>query len=119
MSKYHSKKTIIDGIVFDSKAEAYRYMELKRLEKAGAIQDLRLQVPFELIPTQRATDTIDSRGRKHRGRVIERACVYKADFVYIENGRMVVEDVKGCKTPEYMIKRKLMLWVKGIRIREV
>jgi hypothetical protein len=51
--------------------------------------------------------------------VIERACVYKADFVYIENGRMVVEDVKGCKTPEYKLKRKLMLWVKGIRIREV
>lgn len=110
---------MVDGIVFDSKVEAYRYMELKRLEKAGVIHDLRLQVPFELIPTQREADTTDTRGRKHRGRVIERACVYKADFVYYEGDRMVVEDVKGCKTPEYKIKRKLMLWVKGIRIKEV
>ncbi len=103
MSKYHSQKCEIDGIKFDSKAESRRYKELKMLEKCGAIKNLQLQVPFELIPKQNK----------------ERAVTYKADFVYIQNGERIVEDVKGKRTAEYIIKRKLMLFRYGIRIKEV
>lgn len=111
MSKYNSKKTVLDGQIFDSKKEANRYKELRLLEKAGEIKDLRTQVKFKLIPAQRDEAT---------GKVIERECSYKADFVYYEeDGETVVEDVKGYRTKEYIIKRKLMLYQYGIRIREV
>ncbi len=105
--KYNSKKCNFDGIVFDSKKEANRYLELKLLQKAGKIQNLRLQVPFELIPAQ-----------KVNGKVVERSCKYVCDFMYEENGKTVVEDTKGFKTNEYIIKRKLMLSVYGIKIKE-
>lgn len=110
MSKYKNKKTEVDGILFDSKKEAERYKQLHFLELAGFIEELRLQVPFELIPKQ-----------ERDGKVIERACVYKADFVYLDNatGDVVVEDVKGKRTPEYIIKRKLMLYRYNIRVREL
>jgi len=98
MNKFRAKKT--NG--YDSKAEAKRAAELKLLQRAGKISDLQEQVPFELIPKQAG----------------ERAVIYKADFAYWENGSFVVEDVKGMKTREYVIKRKLMLHVHGIRIRE-
>lgn len=78
------------------------------LERAGAIQNLQRQVKYQLIPSQRIA-----------GKVVERACSYVADFVYDRDGETVVEDTKGVKTPEYIIKRKLMLWVHGIRIREI
>lgn len=110
MSKYNSKKTVIDGQTFDSKKEANRYKELLLLEKAGEIKDLRTQVKYVLIPPQRSKET---------GKVVERECSYKADFVYTEGGETVVEDVKGYRTKEYIIKRKLMLHVYGIRIREI
>ena len=106
MSKYKNQKTVIDGIKFDSKKEGARYGELQLLSRAGAIQDLRLQVPFELIPKQAG----------------ERAVKYVADFTYTENGKMIVEDTKSDITranSTYILKRKLMLWVHGIRIREV
>ena len=107
MSKYHAvKKYTADG-VFDSVREYRRWCELKLLERAGKITDLRRQVPFKLIPAQTAG-----------GKVVERAVTYVADFVYEEAGMRVVEDSKGAKTPDYIIKRKLMLWVYGIRIRE-
>lgn len=106
--KYHSKKTEVDGIKFDSKKEAERYYELRLLEIAGAISDLKTQVKFELIPSQ-----------KLNGKVIERPCTYVADFVYSENGKTVVEDTKGFRTKDYIIKRKLMLWVHGVRINEI
>lgn len=109
-TKYNNKKITVNGQVFDSKKEANRYKELLLLEKAGAIKDLRMQVKFTLIPAQRDEAT---------GKVIERECSYKADFVYEEDGKTVVEDVKGFRTKEYIIKRKLMLWRYGIRIREV
>lgn len=109
-TKYNNKKITVDGQIFDSKKEAKRYKELRLLEKAGAIKDLRTQVKFKLIPAQRDEAT---------GKVIERECSYKADFVYEEDGKTVVEDVKGFRTKEYVIKRKLMLWRYGIRIREV
>ena len=108
MSKYGNRKVIHDGIEFDSVKEAHRYCELKLMQRAGVISDLQLQVPFELIPTQR----ID-------GKLAEKAVNYVADFVYQQNGVQVVEDTKGVRTKEYIIKRKLMLWVHGIRIREV
>lgn len=118
-NKYGSKKVEVDGIVFDSKKEAKRYQELSLLEKAGAIQDLQRQVKYVLIPSQREPDTIGARGGIHKGKTIEKECAYYADFVYQENGETVVEDTKGMRTTEYIIKRKLMLYVHGIRIKEV
>lgn len=109
MSKYNSKKTVVDGQQFDSKKEARRYQELLLLEKAGEIKNLSRQVKFVLIPSQ----------RDENGKVVERECSYKADFTYEEGIKTVVEDVKGFRTKEYIIKRKLMLWQYGIRIREV
>lgn len=108
MNKYHAKKVTANGIVFDSKKEAKRYQELLLLERAGQINHLERQVKFELVPSQ-----------KINGKVVERAVTYKADFTYYENGNYVVEDTKGIKTKDYIIKRKLMLSVFGIQIKEV
>lgn len=108
MSKYHNKKTVVDGIVFDSKKEANRYRELKLLEKAGEISDLRLQVKFELVPAI-----------YEYGVCVQRAVTYIADFVYRENGETIVEDVKGMKTEVYKLKKKLMRWRYGIEVKEV
>ena len=119
MAKYHNKKIEIDGKIFDSRKEAKRYKELKLLEWAGEIKDLQTQVKFILIPTQREADTIGKRGGVHKGKVIEKECAYIADFVYMENGNKVVEDTKGFKTKDYIIKRKLMLHVHNIRVKEV
>lgn len=111
MNKYHSKKiTTTDG-VFDSKREFERWNELKLLQRAGRIQNLQRQVSYNLIPAQYAMD-----GK--RKKLLEYPCNYKADFVYTENGKTVVEDCKGYRTPEYRIKRKLMLEKHGIRIKE-
>lgn len=107
-SKYGNKKVVLDGHIFDSQREANRYAELKLLERAGEISNLRLQVPFELIPAQ----------RKRNGKV-ERSCKYIADFVYYRRGIWVVEDAKGDRTDVYIIKRKLMLEKYGIEIEEV
>ena len=103
MTKYGNRKlTAPDGQKFDSVKEYHRWGCLRLLEMAGAISNLERQVKYELIPKQ----------------IGERACNYVADFTYLENGRLVVEDVKGVKTDAYKIKRKLMLWVHGIKIRE-
>ena len=112
MNKYGNKKTYIDGIRFDSKKEANRYIELKILLLSGKITGLELQKPFTLIPSQYLTIN----GKR---KCIERPLKYVADFVYHQDGKTVVEDVKGRKTPAYIIKRKLMLCVHGIRISEV
>lgn len=108
MPKYHNVKT--RG--YDSAKEAERARVLHLLEKAGKIRDLREQVRFELIPVQRENGD---------GKVVERACFYIADFVYVDaaTGETVVEDVKGVRTKEYVIKRKLLLWRYSIRIKEV
>lgn len=119
MRKYGSKKVTIDGITFDSKKEANRYCELKLLERAGKIQNLELQKTFELIPAQREPSTMTKTGKEKQGKVIEQSVKYIADFVYTENGKTVVEDTKGFKTKDYIIKRKLLLYVYGIRIREI
>jgi hypothetical protein len=119
MSKYNNHKVRRDGLTFDSKKEHKRYNELLLLEQAGEIANLRRQVKFVLIPTQREPSKIGTRGGVKKGRLIERECAYIADFVYTENGKIVVEDTKGVRTKDYIIKRKLMLRVYGIRIREV
>ena len=118
-NKYHSTKTWAYGLQFDSKKEARRYQELKLLEASGKIENLKVQVKFTLLPAQREPDTVGPKGGKIRGKVIEREVAYIADFVYVEDGKMIVEDTKGMKTPEYVIKRKLLLYMTGIRIREV
>ena len=117
-NKYHAQKVVYGGQTFDSKAELRRWQELVLLEHAGKISGLQRQVPFELIPPQREPDTTGPRGGIRRGAVLENAVVYVADFVYQQDGRTVVEDVKGHKTRDYILKRKLMLYVHGIRIKE-
>lgn len=109
-NKYHARKESLDGHTFDSAREARRYQELKFLMKAGEISDLELQKKYVLIPRQMGAD----------GKVAERECAYFADFVYRDKaGNCVVEDAKGVRTKEYVIKRKLMLHVHGIRITEI
>lgn len=108
-SKYGNRKLKApDGQVFDSVKEFHRWGVLRLLERAGKISDLKRQVKYVLIPAQ----------RDENGKLLERELSYVADFVYIENGKKVVEDCKGFKTEVYRLKRKLMLWVHGIRIKE-
>lgn len=103
-----------------SKKEHARASQLRLMQHAGIISDLREQVPFELIPAQYGTCGTDFKGKSVRV-LLERSCRYIADFVYTDNatGRTVVEDTKGVRTKEYIIKRKLMLAVHGIQIREI
>ena len=108
MSKYNARKTVVDGITFDSKKEAARYQELRLMVRGGLIHDLEHQVAFTLIPSQ----------QNELGRTIERPVTYVADFVYKEGSRQVVEDCKGVRTPVYVLKRKMMLYFHGIRIKE-
>ena len=110
MAKYGNRKTMTsDGILHDSRKEAVRWMELNILLRAGEITDLKRQVEFVLIPEQRIN-----------GKLVERKCSYLADFVYTDkSGKEVVEDTKGVRTKDYIIKRKLMLYTHGIRIKEV
>lgn len=120
MSKYHNKKIEKNGEIFDSHKEYRRYCGLLLLERAGAITDLRRQVKYVLIPKQREIlDEVDKKGNLKKGKVLERECSYVADFVYKEDGKTIVEDTKGVRTKDYIIKRKLMLFAYGIRIREV
>lgn len=123
-SKYHSEKVRTpEGDVFDSRKEYRRFTELSLLQKAGEIRGLQRQVPFLLVPDHREPDTTGPRGGKKPGRILERKVEYFADFVYEEHKpdgtwERVVEDCKGIRTADYIIKRKLMLHVHGIRLRE-
>lgn len=112
--KYGNKKIKLDGILFDSKKEANRYCELKLLEKAGKIAELQLQKEFVLIPNQ-----YQGEGKKRK--LVERAVKYMADFYYFDfdTGKYVCEDVKGYHTKEYILKRKMLLYMCGIRIIEI
>ena len=124
-SKYHSIKTkTFDGIEFDSRKEARRWTELKLLERAGEIKDLQRQVKYILIPAQYETiERYSKKGERLKDgtKLIERECSYVADFVYtdLRTGKKVVEDTKGVKTKDYIIKRKLMLFVYKIKIKEI
>lgn len=119
-NKYQAQKCEFNGEKFDSKRELCRWLELRLLERSGEISDLRRQVKFELIPTLREPDTFGKRGGVIKGKVIEHGVSYVADFVYRDKqGNTVVEDTKGVCTKEYVIKRKLMLYFHGIRIKEI
>ena len=124
-SKYYNVRTrALDGTVFDSYKEARRWDELLLLQKAGKITELRRQVEYELIPAQYETyERYGKKGQRLKDgvRLLEHKCVYRADFVYTdaETGENIVEDTKGVRTPDYIIKRKLMLAVHSIRIKEV
>lgn len=110
-NKYKNRKITNKYGTFDSKKEYERFLILQDMEKRGEITDLKRQVPFELIPSQRI-----------QGKVVERAVTYKADYTYYKGNEYIVEDVKSAMTkklPEYILKRKMMLYLKGIRIREV
>lgn len=111
-NKFGARKKEVDGITFDSTKEARRYQALKLLEQTGQIRDLRTQVEYLLIPKQ-----------KKPGGGLERPASYSADFVYFDrSGALIVEDVKSDPTrkkPDYVIRRKLMLMVHGIEIREI
>lgn len=101
MNKYGNRRTEVDGITFASKREADRYGELKLLEKAGEIRELELQPRFALMVNANKIGT------------------YIGDFAYCEYGKLVIEDAKGVRTQVYEIKKKLMLALHGIAIREV
>jgi hypothetical protein len=106
MNKYRNVKTTVDGIKFDSQAEANRYCELKLLERAGRIKDLKLQPKFPILPGY------DKNGKKIR------PIYYIGDFAYIENGNKVVEDVKGMETKEFKLKKKMFEYqYKDIELR--
>jgi hypothetical protein len=122
-TKYNATKITADGHTFDSKHEYQRYCELKLLERGGVISDLQMQVKFVLIPSQYEPDTVkilkSGKEKVVKGKLIERECSYIADFVYQYNGNTVVEDSKGFRTKEYIIKRKLLRYKYGIAIQEV
>lgn len=108
--KYNAKKVKTPYGIFDSQKEYRRYLQLKGMQDMGIISDLELQPSFLLIDKQ----------YDHLGKLLERAVRYVADFSYHDNeGHYVVEDAKGYRTPEYIIKRKLMLDRHGIRVKEV
>ena len=100
--KYHNIKTVIDGIKFDSKKEAKRYQELVIMQKAGLIRDLKCQQPYAIT-----VNTFP-------------ICKYIVDFIYYDNNaaELIIEDVKGFKTPVYKIKKKLMKACHNIEILE-
>ena len=123
-SKYNARKVWIDGIKFDSQREGEYYLLYKEMEAKGEISDLRLQVPYTLLPkiTEEYEEikhlkTKDKMVRKER--VIQNATTYKADFVFTKDGEEMVVDVKGRRTKEYELKKKMMFALLGIRITEV
>lgn len=126
--KYNNKKTIVNGISFDSQKEARRYQELVMLVQTGQIKNLERQVKYILIPAQ--YETVERYGKKGQKlkdgqKLLEREVAYVADFVYEENGETIVEDIKGYRDPssagfaKFIIKRKMMLYFHNIRIKEI
>ena len=106
-NKYHNKKVEYDGIKFDSVKEKNRYIGLKQLERLGVIQNLQRQVKYELQPSF-----------KLNGKTI-RSITYIADFVYIQDGVEIIEDVKGMRTKEYLLKKKLFEYKYQKEIKEI
>lgn len=106
-NKYHNKKVIYDGIEFDSEKEKNRYIGLKQLERLGVIQNLQRQVKYELQPSF-----------KLNGKTI-RSITYIADFVYIQDGAEIIEDVKGMRTKEYLLKKKMFEYKYQKEIKEI
>lgn len=116
-SKYRNKIKEVDGIAFDSTKEANCYKELKRCKTEGEIKDFEMQKRYELIPAQYATVPVNGRLKRQ---CVERAITYLADFVvYFHDGEITVLDCKGHKTEAYRIKKKLLMMVHKLRIKEV
>lgn len=119
-NKYHAKSVVIDGIKFPSGKEGERFLYLRELEKRGEITNLRRQVRFELLPAA-YKDVV--KHLKTKDKVVRRLFLnpvsYVADFVYEKDGQTVVEDTKGYKTKEYIIKKKMMYALNGIEIQEI
>jgi len=124
-NKYHACKLETPDGTFDSKKEYAFYLALKNRQKNGEISNLQRQVKYVLIPAQYGPGEIVQRGankgKLKKGKLLERECSYYADFVYVENGEVVVVDIKGMskRLADYVIKRKLMLYVHKIKIVEV
>ena len=127
-NKLNAKKVTVNGFTYDSRKEARRHAVLLEMEKNGEITDLQMQVKFVLIPAQYETyERYGKKGQRLKDgkRCIERECAYVADFVYMKDGELVVEDTKGYRNPStatyayFVLKRKLMLWIHGIRITEI
>lgn len=119
--KYRNRKLTFGDKTFDSMKEYNRYLELLGMEMEGKIKDLQRQVKYVLIPAQREPDSVGKRGGKIRGKLLEREVAYYADFVYrlTDTDTLIVEDTKGMRTTEYVIKRKMMLFFHGIKIKEI
>ena len=122
-SKYKAKKTLcLHEHTHDSKKEAERCDKLHEMQERKEISELEIQREFELIPAQRETvHRVGKKGQPLKDKVVllERPCVYKSDFCYKDaDGNFVVEDCKGRRTKEYIIKRKLMLYIHHIKIVE-
>jgi transcriptional antiterminator len=120
-SKYGNKKAKHDGMIFDSRRERNRYIILSALQRAGEISDLRMQVTYELLP---AIYEMEEKQLKTKVKMVQRcaqrAVHYIADFVYKDKeGNEVVEDTKGMRTKEYLLKKKMMRALLGIQIKEV
>lgn len=118
MNKFGARKVSVNGTKFDSKKEANRFRELQLLERAGVISGLKRQVRYLLIPSQ-----YDEKGEYgEQGACLEKSVNYYADFVYFKDGKLIVEDCKGYKKGDayalFVIKRKLMLSVYGIKVLE-
>lgn len=130
MAKYKNKKVCVNGLEFDSKKESNHFIKLLEKQRNGEISNLETQVKYILIPSQYETfERFGKKGQKLKDgkRIVEREIAYIADFRYIDNttGKIVVEDVKGYKNKKagayamFIAKRKLMLYVHGIRIKEI
>lgn len=122
-SKYKNTKVEYQGIKFDSKREMQRYIVLKDAEAKGIIQDLKMQVKFELIPAVKETYIKHLKTKdKECERTLQLPITYTCDFAYTKDGVLVVEDVKisaSLLPKEYVLKKKMMFALKGIKIREI
>ena len=119
-SKYRAKKVVVDGITFDSKKEGMYYLKLKEMEKKGEISNLRLQVPYELLPALYHDEVVHLKTKdKVVRKLVQRAVHYVADFVYEKDEKEVVVDTKGMRLSDYKLKKKMMRALLGIEIIEI
>ena len=119
-NKYHAKKVVFDGITFDSRKEGLYYLKLKDMERRGEISNLRLQVPYELLPAIYRDEVVHLKTKdKVVQKLVQRAVYYVADFVYDKEGKENVIDTKGMRLADYILKKKMMLALKGIEVIEV